>query len=592
MTTAVDIKTAAQNAIRYLLAQRTKEGVWVGRLSSSALSTATAVIALSANRSDAELVARGRAWLAETQNADGGFGDTVSSVSNISTTALCWAALENGPAASKAEAWLAAAAGSCDAQALSKAIADRYGKDRTFSVPILTALSIGGRLGDDPWRRVPQLPFELAACPHQWFQWLRLPVVSYALPALIAIGLAKHRARPSWNPLARLLRNGLTARVMRILEHIQPSCGGFLEATPLTSFVAMSLIAAGLASHRVTAKCLEFLRASIRDDGSWPIDTNLSTWLTTLSIEALSRDDDTTEARTVRSRVPLSSFAFTEPERLYLADWLLAQQFSEEHPYTHAAPGAWSWTNLPGAVPDADDTPGALLALKKLGIRNERVIAAARRGIRWLLDLQNRDGGMPTFCRGWGHLPFDRSGADLTAHAIRAWTAWKSDLEPADQARVDTAIQQAVAYLKRVQQPDGSWIPLWFGNQHAPLDQNPTFGTSRVLLALANRADADKEYESGKRWLCAAQNEDGGWGGAKDVASSIEETSLALTALAEDTAPDIQHRLDRGYAWLAEHTLQGTEFPPSPIGFYFASLWYFEDLYPVIFAAGAFGKLK
>jgi len=146
--------------------------------------------------------------------------------------------------------------------------------------------------------------------------------------------------------------------------------------------------------------------------------------------------------------------------------------------------------------------------------------------------------------------------------------------------------------LKRVQQPDGSWIPLWFGNQHAPLDQNPTFGTSRVLLALANRADADKEYESGKRWLCAAQNEDGGWGGAKDVASSIEETSLALTALAEDTAPDIQHRLDRGYAWLAEHTLQGTEFPPSPIGFYFASLWYFEDLYPVIFAAGAFGKLK
>jgi len=51
-------------------------------------------------------------------------------------------------------------------------------------------------------------------------------------------------------------------------------------------------------------------------------------------------------------------------ERRHLTEWLLAQQFMVEHPYTHAAPGAWSWTNLPGAVPDADDTAGALLALK------------------------------------------------------------------------------------------------------------------------------------------------------------------------------------------------------------------------------------
>jgi hypothetical protein len=40
--------------------------------------------------------------------------------------------------------------------------------------------------------------------------------------------------------------------------------------------------------------------------------------------------------------------------------------------------------------------------------------------VRWLLDLQNGDGGIPTFCRGWGALPFDRSAPDLTAHALRA----------------------------------------------------------------------------------------------------------------------------------------------------------------------------
>ena len=37
----------------------------------------------------------------------------------------------------------------------------------------------------------------------------------------------------------------------------------------------------------------------------------------------------------------------------------------------------------------------------------------------WLIHLQNRDGGWPTFCRGWGALPFDRSGCDLTAHVLR-----------------------------------------------------------------------------------------------------------------------------------------------------------------------------
>src|SRR6266568_4695463 len=46
---------------------------------------------------------------------------------------------------------------------------------------------------------------------------------------------------------------------------------------------------------------------------------------------------------------------------------------------------------------------------------------AAMAGIHWLLNLQNADGGLPTFCRGWTNLPFDRSAPDLTAHALRAW---------------------------------------------------------------------------------------------------------------------------------------------------------------------------
>src|SRR5258707_8802 len=75
----------------------------------------------------------------------------------------------------------------------------------------------------------------------------------------------------------------------------------------------------------------------------------------------------------------------------------------------------------PCRVPDADDSAGALIALISLGVRDTYVFGP---GIHWLLQLQNSDGGWPTFCRGWANLPFDRSGADLTAHALRAIAAW------------------------------------------------------------------------------------------------------------------------------------------------------------------------
>ncbi|HEV1284461.1 MAG TPA: prenyltransferase/squalene oxidase repeat-containing protein [Bryobacteraceae bacterium] len=565
----------AENATLALLARRSPSGAWEGRLSSSALSTATAVIALSFEEADASFVSQGRAWLIATQNEDGGWGDTTASLSNISTTALCWAALLPSPASMRAEGWLSNAAGSIEPHVLKRAIVHRYGKDRTFSVPILTALAIGGRLGQAPdlWRMVPQLPFELAACPHRWFQWLQLPVVSYALPALIAIGLARHRRLPSRNPLARFIRWAIEPRVMSTLERIQPTNGGFLEATPLTSFVAMSLIAAGLAAHPVTQKCLAFLRASIREDGSWPIDTNLSTWITTLAIDGLAD-------------------VLPDADRAQLRDWLLSQQFQDEHPYTHAAPGGWSWTNLPGAVPDADDTAGALIALRNLGNMNDQAREAARKGVCWLLDLQNRDGGIPTFLRGWGHLPFDRSGPDLTAHAIRAWRAWLPELPDADRTRVSIAIRNALRYLQNSQQPDGSWIPLWFGNQHAPREENRTFGTARVILALCDADTSDAMLRGAVDWLIQTQNADGGWGGAANGVSSIEETALAARSLARviDTHPRPE-ALRSAVDWLRAHTSGGAAFPPTPIGFYFASLWYFEDLYPLVFTVAALRRI-
>src|SRR5262249_49075901 len=184
----------------------------------------------------------------------------------------------------RAAGWLSDNTGNVTPEALRSAILRRYGKDRTFSVPILTVLALSGKLGDrGAWRHLPQLPFELAALPHNWFQHLRLPVVSYALPALIAIGQVRHHFAPSRNPAARLLRNRVRGATHTLLRAMQPESGGYLEAAPLTSFVVMSLAGMEKTDSPVVDAGIRFLVETRREDGSWPIDTNLSCWVTTLS---------------------------------------------------------------------------------------------------------------------------------------------------------------------------------------------------------------------------------------------------------------------------------------------------------------------
>jgi len=601
----LDLSRRLQNALgvarKELLAARVPEGHWAGELSSSALSTATAVTALAvADRASrlaprASRLEKGLNWLADSVNADGGWGDTTLSLSNISTTTLCWAAFGVVSGADEkyravvtgAEKWLTERAGGITPDKLAPAIIARYGKDRTFSAPILTMCAISGRLGSgaNAWKDVLPLPFELAAVPPRFFAAVRLPVVSYALPALIAIGQARHHHLPSRNPFTRLVRNGTRSRTLEVLKRIQPSSGGFLEATPLTSFVTMSLAGSGQVDHPVTKKGIEFLVASQRDEGSWPIDTNLATWVTTLSVNALA----------TRDGLPLES----DDERARIRDWLLKQQYRETHPYTNAAPGGWAWTHLPGGVPDADDTAGALLALRHLAAvtdrryRDNATHGAAIAGVTWLLNLQNSDGGIPTFCRGWTNLPFDRSAPDLTAHALRAWNVWLPELPFALQRRVRRATERGVRYLAQTQRPEGSWIPLWFGNQHVSDEANPVYGTAKVLLALAGLTPAAGTMLSrGVQWLLATQKRDGSWGAPGEGTSSIEETALAVEALAGivgTNAPAAHEALMKGVNWLIESVESGEWLKPSPIGFYFAKLWYYERLYPLAFTVGALG---
>lgn len=541
---------ALNNCRSRLLSEWTDRGCWESHLSSSALATAVASFALhQAGRTD--LAARGFHWIQEHRNTDGGWGDSPESPSNFTATLLCRCVLgeEVGPP-----------------EKVRDAILQSYGTDRTFSIPILTLCMLAGRLGDD-WAVIPQLPFELAVFPHRFYRFLQLPVVSYALPALIAMGLVRHVHRPvRW----AFWRNRVVDRVLHILQRIQPESGGFLEAAPLTGFVAMSLIGAGYHDHPVTQNCLRFLETTVRDDGSWPIDVNLTTWVTSLSTRVLADD-------------------LSRDQQDRIRNYLLSTQWQEEHPFTHAAAGGWAWTDRSGGVPDADDTAAALIALLQLLPSSgnnaaeqdviSRTLEAARGGVEWLMDLQNRDGGIPTFCKGWGKLPFDRSCPDLTAHMIRAFSRWRGMLGEDFDAAMVNAIQLGLSYLQKTQRSDGSWLPLWFGSQQHPKQENPVYGTVRVLEALFELDEVAFPKTAGLRrrgtaWLQAAKNEDDTWG------ASLEETALAAGMTG------------KGYQQLREMTEQGTVFSASPIGLYFASLWYSEKLYPLIFTTEALKRFS
>ena len=175
-------------------------------------------------------------------------------------------------------------------------------------------------------------------------------------------------------------------------------------------------------------------------------------------------------------------------------------------------------------------------------------------------DVQNRDGGIPTFCRGWGTLPFDRSTPEITAHALQAWSALAPALRPGAAAqRLRRAPSGRRVPRREPATPTAAWIPLWFGNEHAPDEDNPVYGTARVLLGLQSRAGARRSAArravgvARSRGCSRAQNADGGWGGDRGVrvvdrGNRRRAGSARSVAAGRRRAPDARGGVQRGAA--------------------------------------------
>jgi squalene-hopene/tetraprenyl-beta-curcumene cyclase len=629
-----------QNVRDALLAERSPEGFWTGELSTSALSTAAAVCALARASPHAsiaipsDLVRGGLAWLAGHQNPGGGWGDTVNSVSNITTTMLCRAAFHLGgysetadyvECVRRADCHLAERYGKA-AEQQAEAVRASCGHDRTFAGSILMACALAGLL---PWREVPALPLERVCLSQAWFRSFGLAGLAFTSPAVIAVGRAVYHHRPPRNPIAGFIRGQAQAKSLRVLQALQPSSGGFFEDVLLTSVVVLGLASIGLGNHAVTRRGVEFLLGTVQSDGAWPIISNLAVRVTTQAIDALAAAGELPRLE----------------KRKELRTWLVRLQTMRRHPCTGARPGGWGWTDRPGGVPDVDDTSGALIALAHLadlvpdeaphpspralirchleGLAPGAEAAARPRlpdlpwearppvanGIAWLRRLQNPDGGWPPFYRGRGKLSFDRSGPDLTASVLRAFAAWQPQIE-ADQdyatamraiglghgfagfplPAVEDELGQGLEFLARKQRPDGSWLPLWFGNLQAPTAENTTNATARVLAAYRDLHKIDNELaRRGVTWLLATQNAGGGWSSAPGAGPSVAETALAVEVLL-DAGAEAQAAMNKGLAWLVQQVETGGFKHPTPIAHYYAKRCYFENLYPLIFSVAALGR--
>ena len=309
-------------------------------------------------------------------------------------------------------------------------------------------------------------------------------------------------------------------------------------------------------------------------------------------------------------------------------NWLLDRQRAEPDPVTEVPGGGWASSDAAGALPNTVATAGVLSALAKwlhdhANVQRKRLERAADRGIQWLLDLQNEDGGWPTYYRDDSLRQHEESSPDVTSQVLRSlaawWREWQMDVGDVAQQRrsnIDERMVRAVEsgwrYLEAQQRTDGSFIPLWFGNEHQPNERNPVYGTAQVLLASmeAGRLESNMAQRAA-RWLVAAQHANGGWGpprspvdysgaekdgfGARRtneaMASfcSIEETSLALSALIALAGSNAacSQAVSRGLAWLINAVEQDGHRRPAIVGYYLPKLWYYERLYPLVFAAGA-----
>jgi len=251
-------------------------------------------------------------------------------------------------------------------------------------------------------------------------------------------------------------------------------------------------------------------------------------------------------------------------------------------------------------TPDCDDTAMAIMALAPYGEKYSGVINKA---VRFLVSMQNSDGGWAAFSKDRSgnfvlryflngivstDFIYDMSSADVTGHVLEALSHLEASAKPVD------AIKNGIGFLEKSQSKDvHGWQGRW-GN-------NYLYGTSSAILGLISNGESpSSEYiKKSLNWLLTVQNEDGGFGestlsyGDSRMAgkglSTPTQTAWGLQALAqggrsyEFAAHKAANYLVKTFKgrWHEEH-VNGTGIPGSVYSIY--------PVYPYTFPLMALSK--
>jgi len=290
-----------------------------------------------------------------------------------------------------------------------------------------------------------------------------------------------------------------------------------------------------------------------------------------------------------------SGLASDHPALVRAAEWLMDREVRFRGDWhfknpTNVEPSGWVFEFNNKWNPDVDDTAMVLLALRKIPTNNpQRCDESFRRGLKWMLTFQCKDGGWASFDKDCTKgilekVPFadhnamlDPECADITARILELLGYENFSID-------DRQVDQALQYLRRTQEPDGSWYGRW--------GVNYIYGTWQVLRGLrALGLDMHKPWLINARdWLESVQHEDGGWGERCDTyddpvfkgrgpstASQTAWAVMGLCAFDDPRRPSLQAGIDY---LIRTQNADGTWTEPETTGTGFPRVFYLKyDMY-------------